>query len=556
MRYKFWSLLLVALLVSTMLASCGPATAEPTPKPAEATEPPEATKAPAPTEAPLVTKDELIVADALPSVTLDPHKDGHSQGDHQMILAINDTLVGYKDGVPGNEYEGRLATEWSVSEDGLVWTFKLRQGVVWQGGYGSFTADDVVFTYERLKDPERSLNSHLVESVVSVKAVDDHTLQMELEAPIADFVPQILVAYKSGSIISRAAMADIGEENYALNPIGTGPYQLVERVVGEKTVLERNPDFWGEQPDVPRIVFLDIPEESVRANALEAGEIDLGSFRSGVIMDRLINNENVVANLADMTGFWNLAVNDKTIPDLRVREAIARAINKQELAETVLQYRSNPNVVSYMPPGLVGFPTDKTEELYPYDPERAKQLLAEAGFGPGDLTLRFPTRADFQETSQAIAAYLDAIGIKTELELQEHAIYRQTLRSKGEAYDLYTTYPSRATTTELLAFYGGGHGSHVYSDTEEGVPPPRVAELYAAQASEMDLQRREALIREMIAIVEKDIPCVVFGYPKSPATVHHPWLSGPFVNRSQPFYLGLEWIEIDQQVYAEWAKTH
>jgi ABC-type transport system substrate-binding protein len=182
--------------------------------------------------------------------------------------------------------------------------------------------------------------------------------------------------------------------------------------------------------------------------------------------------------------------------------------------------------------------------------------LAEAGFGPGDLTLRFPTRADFQETSQAIAAYLDAIGIKTELELQEHAIYRQTLRSKGEAYDLYTTYPSRATTTELLAFYGGGHGSHVYSDTEEGVPPPRVAELYAAQASEMDLQRREALIREMIAIVEKDIPCVVFGYPKSPATVHHPWLSGPFVNRSQPFYLGLEWIEIDQQVYAEWAKTH
>jgi peptide/nickel transport system substrate-binding protein len=566
MRSRIYALSVICLVLAVMLVSCGGTAESPTTKPSEPTKatqttaPAEPTKTteptvppqPTATEEPVILKDELTIADALASVTLDPHKDGFSQADTEIIVAVHDRLVDYKGGVPGAEIEGRLATEWSVSPDGLVWTFQLRKGVVWQGGYGPFTAQDVVYTYERLMDPNRSLNAGLVAGVISsVEAVGDYTVEIHVTGPIADFVPQVLLNYRTGSILSKAAVEAIGDDNYAREPIGTGPYQVVERAPGQRTVLERNPGFWGEQPAVSRFVFVDIPEESTRMNALVAGQVDIISVRAPINIEQVVSNPNLVVDIMyDRPAMWTLWISDLKVPDVRVREAIALAIDKHELAETVLENRSNPNVVSYNAPGLVGFPDDATEELYPYDPTRAKALLAEAGIRPGELTLKFPTRADFLELSQAIQGYLDAIGIKVDMEVQEQALFRQSIRSAGQLFDITNVFPSRATTTEMLAYYGAKISTSQY---EAGIPP-RVAELYDAQMKEMDVQRRAALVRELIAIVEKDIPWVVMGYAGSAATVHPPFVSGPFINYVSEFYLPLEYIKIDQKAYAEWSK--
>jgi peptide/nickel transport system substrate-binding protein len=553
MRRFFWTLITLGIVFSVILGACGDGQPTTVPEPTEEEAvAPEPTEEPAEPPEPEVLKEEIVVADALPATTLDPHGEGFSQADTEILLSVHDLLVNWKDGLEGSEIVGRLATDWSVSEDGTLWTFTLRDDVVWQKGYGPFTADDVVFTYERLLDPDRSRSFGLVEDLIeSVTAVDDYTVEFKLFNPNADFIRGYIMSHRTGTIISRAALEDIGDDDYARNPIGTGPYQLVSRVIGEGTILEINPDYWGEMPSVPRFVFVEIPEESVRADALEAGEIDIASFRDPTTIGRLMEVEDLQVDIAyDRPAIWVLPISELAVPDVRAREAIARAINKQELAETVLQFRSNPNVTAYHGPGLAGFPEDRTEELYPYDPELAKELLAEAGIAPGELTLVYKTRADFLETSQAIEGYLTAIGINVDLVLEEHALFRESIRSRGEKYDLTNFFPSRSTATQMLAYYGQVRATNQY---EAGIPD-RIAELYALQAQEVDPDARDALIGELLDIVEADIPWVVFGYAGSAATGHPGYIQGPFYNYVSELALALEYITIDQAAYAESMK--
>lgn len=559
MRQKWFPILALLISLSMVLSACGggatteapPEPTEPMAEPTEAVveEPTEAVAEPTEVTTPLETKEEILVADALPAVTLDPHQDGFSQADTAIIEVIHDKLVTWKDGVEGGEIGPNLATDWSVSDDGLVWTFNLRDDVVWQNGYGPFTAADVVYTFERIRDPDRSREFGLVEGIEEVVAVDDYTVEYRLAAPNADFIPGLIMNFRTGTILSEAAVEDIGDEDYARNPVGTGPYMLEERSIGERTVLVKNPDYWGDEPQVMRYVFVEIAEETVRADALEAGEIDIASFRAPVTIGRLADNPSLVTEITyDRPAIWILAISDLSIPDKRVRQAIALSINKQELAETVLEFRSSPNVVAYHGPGLAGFPSDASEEVYPYDPDRARELLAEAGVEEGELTLFYASRADFAELSQAVAGYLQAIGINVDLEVQEHALFRESIRSGGEKYDLTNFFPSRATATEMLRYYGADISTNQF---EAGIPD-RVKELYELQAQEVDPAVRDELIGELLDIVHEEVPWVVMGYAGSAATVHHPFIEGPFSNYVSEFNLPMDHITIDQEAYNEW----
>jgi hypothetical protein len=163
--------------------------------------------------------------------------------------------------------------------------------------------------------------------------------------------------------------------------------------------------------------------------------------------------------------------------------------------------------------------------------------------------LRFPTRAEYLQLSQAIAGYLEAVGIRTRIEVQEHALFRRTGDSQGEMYDIGQNFPSRSTVSAMLAIYGAAIRTNAY----ELGPPPRVVELYYAQMREMNPQRRESLIRDLMRIVEAEIPHVIFGYAASAATVHHPFINGPLINLVAEFYLPAEHITVDQAAYAEWS---
>ncbi len=489
--------------------------------------------------------NEIVISGALPSVNVDPHKGGTSPWERWVIFSVHDTLVSTENYNPRGELVGRLATDWSASEDGLLWTFNLRDDIMWQDGYGQFTADDVVFTYERLLDPDRSASAGLVSDIIKeVRAVDDFTVEMELLVPNADFERQVLTSFTTGVILSRAALEDIGDENYGNQLVGTGPYQLVERVVGERTVLETSPDYWGDSPAVERFVFVDIPEESVRADALASGEIDIGSFRQPVTIDRLDGVDDLERHISfERPCVWTLYVDDNVVPDVRVRQAIAHAINKHELANTVMEYRIGPDVTSFYGPGLPGFEEIAGDsELYPYDPDRARELLEEAGIAPGELTLQFPTRADFLEFSEVIAGYLEVVGINTELSVLETALFSSARRSEGADYDIVPSNPGRGTINQFLAFVADESRASQYEAT--GLPE-RVAELYDLQAVEQDPERRLELIDELVTLLEEDLPWVVFGYCASPATIYHAFVDAPFDNWVDAFHLPLEYISVN-----------
>jgi peptide/nickel transport system substrate-binding protein len=551
MYRKFSFLLAMLLITSMLLGACGGATPtaeEPaSPDVAEPEEPAEAPEEPA-----MVTKDEVVIAGALPLESLDPHNGGPTPLEKMLILNIHDSLLGTKDRRVLGEVIPQLATEWSVSDDGLVWTFKLREGVVWQKGYGPFTAEDVVFSYERLLDPERSIRFGLVASVIKeVRALDDYTVEMELFAPSPDFLIQVLLNNPNTSpIVSKAALEDIGNEEYMQNPIGTGPYQVAERTVGEITVIEVNPDYWGDAPDVARFVCLEIPEESLRADALELGEIDIASFRDPTLKKRMLASDSLITYYDDQHPVdLVLMVDENDVPDVRVREAIYRSINKQELAATVLELVSNPNVVSYMPPGLVGHPGPDAPELYPYDPDLAKDLLSEAGIEPGELTLTLIARADFGEWGEALEGYIEAIGIDIDLQIVERAVHSASYKSGGADYDLQILNPGRPTATQMLAFFASEGRPTQYEATGY---PERVLELFELQSTELDEEKRLEYLDELLTILETDIPFIVFGYWISPMIAYQPYISAPFDNWGQAFSVPFQYITVDQEAYAEY----
>ena len=265
-----------------MLAACGPAAApEPTAAPAEekpaeaATAAPEPTKAPEPTAVPEAEGGgELTAGWATAEITtLDPAQINQVLQFQiaSMVLSglthINADLVA----------EADLAESWEVSDDGLEWTFNLRQGVTWHNG-DPFTADDVVFTYNRSKDPEQSIHSAVLSNVTSVEKIDDHTVKFTLEKPQASFLTKTTerASGRALTIVNQRALEEMGPEQYGLMPVGTGPFKVVEHQLGQGVVLEKFEDYYDpERPKLDKITYIPIPEPEPLAAAIEAGDIQI-----------------------------------------------------------------------------------------------------------------------------------------------------------------------------------------------------------------------------------------------------------------------------------------
>jgi peptide/nickel transport system substrate-binding protein len=323
---------------------------------------------------------------------LDPHT---SSGwvTHRVIYQIYESLVAedltradvpYPPLVPG------LAESWDVSPDGLVYTFHLRGGVHFHDGT-LFDAEAVKVNIDRMFRRDSPFFSaraaatmyYLWKDLDRVEVIDPLTVRFVFQRPFAEF-PRMLTQYAQGSagMISPVALQRWGDEGIADHPTGTGPFRFVERVRGDRIVLERNPDYWGALPCLDRLIFRPLPDPASRVNALQTGEVDLIFVPPPDKIEQL-----KLAGFAYLQGSvphnWFLFLNtrDPRFQDLRVRQAIAMAIDKEGLARELLkgaakaahslQAPANP---SY-DPGFRGLP---------YGPERAKALLTEAGWADSD----------------------------------------------------------------------------------------------------------------------------------------------------------------------------
>ena len=327
-----------------------------------------------------------------------------------------------------------LAVSWKPLSD-TVWEFKLRQGVKFHDG-SPFTADDVLFTFERAPNVEASPSSFaLYTKGKTLKKIDDFTIHITTERPYPlmpnDVSTLNIVSKKHGE---GAKTADYNSGKAA---IGTGPYKFVEWVPGDRLVLEKNPDYWGEKAAFDHVVFKPINSDPTRVAALLAGDVDMIDLvptadiahlkaNPDVVLSQGVSNRVIYLHLdhdRDDSPFVTGTGGKNPLKDLRVRKAISKAINRPAIVEKVMEGIAIP-AGQLLPEGFFGVSPNLKVEAY--DPEGAKKLLAEAGWGGGfGLTLHGPNDRYINDDkiAQAIGQMLTRVGIKAKIETMPRSVY-------------------------------------------------------------------------------------------------------------------------------------
>ncbi len=414
---------------------------------------------------------------------------------------------------PG-EIKPRLATRWQISRDGLTYTFTLRSGVTFHDGT-PMNAAAVKFSLERLLDPRlRVPNRHLVSAVKSVEVVNDLTVRITLSQPSPIFLPNIGGAL--GAIISPTAVQRAGDR-FAVAPAGagTGPYMFKEWRRGDSILLERNPRYWGTRQPFEEVLFRVVPDAGTRLTQLLAGDVHMSMLPPAPDVRNLRRNDRVrvVEAATDRTVFLVLNTQWGPFKDVRVRQAMNYAINKKAILASVL-FDLGTVAVSPCPPMMFGG-APQAQDGWPYNPIRAKQLLAEAGYADGfEVNLFSPTGRYIQDFqfAQAIAAQLRNVGVRANVSTMDWPSY----------VGMILTPPDRTRVQSIVlgwawpvldcdgALYGQFHST---SHPPTGLGPAfykneRVDVLLDQGRREIDPEKRKAIYREAQQLIWNDAPWV------------------------------------------------
>jgi peptide/nickel transport system substrate-binding protein len=359
----------------------------------------------------------VVVAFGVDPFSLDPQHDA-TTWITSIHLALFDPLLIMNDKM---EVEPGLAESWKAISS-KVWEFKLRRGVKFHDG-SELTADDVKFTLDRITD--RKVDSvwwSRMRWLAETTILDRYTVRLRTEPAYA---PALRGLTYMAPIMPKAVFERVGPQRFGQSPTGSGPYKFVEWVKNDRVVLQANDQYWKGRPKVDRLIFRTIPDEFTRVAELKTGGIDIATNLSPARASELRNAPNAqVATVRSLRQlFIGMNMKKKPFDDIRVRRALNHAVNVDELIKVVLNghaYR-NPSPV----PGLAfGFSSDVTK--YDYNPQKARQLLAEAGVPQGTTVVFEAPRGRYladKELAEAIAGYLEAVGLKVDLRIQEWGTY-------------------------------------------------------------------------------------------------------------------------------------
>lgn len=498
-------LVAVLIMISLILSACGqtppqvgetpPAADQPTAEPA-AVEPTKADPEAA------SSQREVVVAFAGPVTYVDPHM----SADTMAVQAANcmfDPLV--TRAASDMSIVPALAESWDIL-DPLTYVFHLRQGVRFHNGE-ELTSSDVKFTFERMVNfPQMAKH---IKNVESVEALDDYTVQIRLLTPYAPWLVRMPTFY----IVPEDYVKEVGDEEFARSPIGTGPYRFVEWVHDDYLKLEANEDYWGGAPEVKRTTFKVIPEASTRVAALLVGEVDAIEVVPPEEVPRLEADENVRVLPADDFRFYFFAMNQKPpFDDVRVRQAVSYAIDWDTILQLFGGYAHRTPLPAL--PGDFGY-AEYADELmqytYAYDPDKARQLLAEAGYPDGfETVIEGPnsTYPNGVEVCQAVAAQLTEVGIKAEVKVYEYLVYfNETYQAqKLQGIGIYNMGNPIFDPDHLM-------GIHFDPDrsTQLYFQMPELTELIHKGTVTVDKTERVEIYREAMKLILEQAP-FVWGY--------------------------------------------
>jgi len=452
-----------------------------------------------------LAQDEIRIALPGEGDTLDPAYMSYVSS-FSVATNIYSGLVRY---APGTiELVPDLATDWEVSEDGLTWTFNIRDDVKWQKGYGQLVAQDIVDSFNRVRDPEVGSRWQGELGVVeNIEAPDDTTVVFTLKQPNAAFLHNI-AAFRQGLIVNVEAAEEFGDE-YGRNPVGTGAYELVEWVPGVEIRLRANPDYYEGVPPIENATFVVIADESVRMLALQRGEVDIAmNLQNPEIYKTLQNHPNILPGEVTTSSAHGINMNTRMEPfdDVRVRHAMAHAIDREIIAEVIWGGLAQP-AYSDLSPAYLGHTEDVPR--YDYDPERAKQLLAEAGYPNGFKTQLTWLSTHSTELLGALRAMWQAVGIETEAQLLDSGSWVATIGS-GEAPLALTM----ATRADPHVWYSSFFHSEAFPPGLNGTFYGEVDELIDAGGVESDPEKRAQIYTQIQQQLMTDLPYLPLYWPK------------------------------------------
>jgi peptide/nickel transport system substrate-binding protein len=408
-----------------------------------------------------------------------------------MLYALHDALV---KPMPGQRMAPSLAESWTESPDKLSYEFKLRRGVKFHNG-DPFTAEDVKFSFERAK------GTQLKEKVKEVVVADPHTVRFVLHEPWPDFMTTYGTLWSAAAWITpKKYFEQVGADGFKQHPIGLGPYKFVSMKPGIELVLEANEEYWRKAPSVKRLVYLSVPEGTTRLAMLKRGEADIAYMLEGQLGESIKNDPTLKLAFSGGIGTHHLDFFDMWDPkspwhDPRVRKAASLAIDRQGLSEAETLGASKPNGSVVLRSMEYAVPIDPD----PYDPARAKKLLAEAGypngFDGGDLTPIPPYFA----VGEAAVNYLGAVGIRMRLRTMERAAFLSAFQGKKLKGVCFCTIAIYGNASTRLAENVPSSGTYAYGGW------PDVDELYQKQLTETDPGKRGAMLAEIQKILHERV---------------------------------------------------
>ncbi|HEX3881912.1 MAG TPA: ABC transporter substrate-binding protein [Stellaceae bacterium] len=400
-----------------------------------------------------------------------------------MMYAIHDALVRP---YPGQKMGPSLAQSWEESEDGLTYTFKLRPNLTFHNG-DPLTTDDVKFSWDRYNGAgATTLKAH----VKDVEIVDPLTIRFHLNAPWPDFMTFYgTTATAAGIVMPKKYFLSVGEDGFKNHPIGAGPYKFVSQKPGIEVVLEAFPQYWRRVPNVKTIVMRSVPDATTRALMVRTGEADIAYALDGVDAEGLKADPNIrIVATKHASIFW-VEMSEQWDPkspwhDPRVRLAVNYALDREGINQAAC--------LGFCPPAGVIVPRVMEYALQvkpiPYDPEKAKALLAEAGFPNGINAGEFAAIPGFPTVGEAVMNDLNAVGIHVTLKQMERAAFY----SAWQQHQLHGIYMvasgnsgNAASRIESFIQSKGAYANGGYPDIDE---------MFKQQATERDSKKRAEIL--------------------------------------------------------------
>src|SRR5215472_5158509 len=403
-----------------------------------------------------------------------------------MLYAIHDALVR---GYPGQKMGPSLAESWEESEDGKTYEFRLRPGLKFHNG-DSVTAEDVKFSFERYQGAGASI---LKEHVQEVEIVDPRIVRFHLKEPWPDFMAFYgTTATAAGIVVPKNYLTQVGEDGFKKQPVGAGPYKFVSSKPGIEVVLDANPDYWRRVPNIKTLVMRSVPEATTRALMVKTGEADMAYALDGVDAEGLQGTPGVQVVATKHASIMWIEFPDQWDPkspwhDQLLRLAVNYALDREGSNKAAC--------LGFCPPAGVIVPRVMEYALQaepiPYDPEKAKKLLAEAGYPNGIDAGDFPAIPGFPTAAEAVVNDLNATGIRVRLKQMERA----TFYAEWQAHKFHGLYMTgsgnagnAASRVEAFIQSKGAYASGGY---------PEIDELFRQQAVERNTKKREELLHKI-----------------------------------------------------------